>query len=164
MTLGVIAVILVVVGLIIGDESSAAAELSTTSAAAPTPSAATNPSPAGSGAPFKPSDSQCAPAAASIVDSVQQGLTHADWQLTNGIVISASSTTYFGAQIVDQNGVVKEPSNVWIIRNGQVYASTGGARTNTTFPKVSAALVNISLSDELMQAVDNCVVNATLDR
>ncbi|MGO4613136.1 DUF2510 domain-containing protein [Nocardia sp. 2YAB30] len=165
--LGAIALILVFVGLVVGDdnESASAAAPSTTSEAAPAPPAAAKPSPTRApDAPFGASDPRCAPAAASVIDLVQPGLIRASWQLTNGAVISIGDTTYFGAEIVDQNGAMKERSSVWIIRNGQVYASTGSARNNTMFPKASAAPVNISPSDELVQAVDTCVVNVTLGR
>jgi hypothetical protein len=99
-----------------------------------------------------------------VVDLVQPGLTHAGWRLINGTVIDSSGTTYFGATIVDGTGAVKERADVWVIRGGKVYASTGGARNNTTFPKASAAPLNISPGDELVQAVDTCVVNTTLGR
>ncbi|AYF76513.1 hypothetical protein D7D52_24865 [Nocardia yunnanensis] len=41
--------------------------------------------------------------------------------------------------------------------------ATGGARNNSTFPKASAAPLNITPGDAV-QAVDGCVVAATLGR
>ncbi len=163
-------VLIVIVGAIAGGGDDQAATStpvpSTTSAAAlPPPAPAAGPtSTRASGSPIGPSDPRCAPASDSVVGLVQPGLTREGYRLTNGTVISVGGTTYFGASIIDQAGQVKERSDVWVIRNGAVYASTGGARNNTTFPKASAAPLNISPGDELVQAVDTCVVNTTLGR
>ncbi|MEV6258663.1 hypothetical protein AB0L97_35975 [Nocardia sp. NPDC051911] len=114
--------------------------------------------------PFGPSDARCAPAATGVVELVQPGLTRTGWRIINGTVISVGGTTYFGASIIDQGGAVKDRSDVWVVRGGKVYASTSGARDNTTFPTASAAPLNIAPGDELVQAVDRCVVNITLGR
>ncbi|MFI5436575.1 hypothetical protein ACHMZP_32980 [Rhodococcus baikonurensis] len=47
------------------------------------------------------------------------------------------------------------------ISNGSVYASTGGARNTATCPKASAAPLQISPDDDIVQAFDTCVVNLT---
>ena len=75
-------------------------------------------------------------------------------------MITDSGVTYFGATIADAGGKVRERSDVWIIRGGVPYASTGGARNNTTFAEASDVL-GISPGDELVQAVDSCVVEQT---
>ena len=56
---------------------------------------------------------------------------------------------------------VKNSFDVWVISNGSVYASTCGARNTTTWQKPSAAPLQISPGDEVVQALDTCVVNLT---
>ncbi|WP_174816993.1 hypothetical protein [Nocardia brasiliensis] len=77
-------------------------------------------------------------------------------------MIDQGGKTYLGATIVDGTGKMKERSDVWVIANGKVYASTGGARNNTTFPKGDA--VGVSPGDDVVQAVDRCVINQTTGR
>lgn len=111
--------------------------------------------------PFGPSDQRCTPAAQSAVDAVTAGLSKAGNELRNGTVITSGNLTFFGASIFDSTGKMKERSDVWVIKSGNIYASTGGARNNTTFPKATAAPLNIAPDDEIVQAVDNCVINLT---
>ncbi|MFF2555342.1 DUF2510 domain-containing protein [Nocardia sp. NPDC058058] len=111
-----------------------------------------------------PSDPRCAPASASVVTAVAAGLSKAGYELRNGTVITAGGLVYFGGSIFDGAGKMKERSDVWVVKNGAVYASTGGARNNTMFPKASAAPLNISPGDEIVQALDRCVINQTLGR
>ncbi|MBF6135891.1 hypothetical protein IU501_23140 [Nocardia otitidiscaviarum] len=101
------------------------------------------------------------PASDGIVGLVEAGLTEDGYRLTNGTVIDEGSLVFFGATIVDSAGEMRERSDVWVIANNVPYASTGGARNNSEFPKASAAPVNISPGDERVQAVDTCVVNLT---
>ncbi|MFI6368940.1 DUF2510 domain-containing protein [Nocardia sp. NPDC050630] len=135
----------------------------TAPAAPPVPTTEAAPAPTAP-RPASDSDPRCAPAAAGAVEKVQAGLTHSGWRLTNGTVIDSGGKTYLGATIVDGSGATKERSDVWVIANGAVYASTGGARNSTMFPKASAAPLNVSPGDDVVQAVDRCVVNKTLGR
>ncbi|MGY4098029.1 DUF2510 domain-containing protein [Nocardia sp. R16R-3T] len=160
-------VLIVLVGAIAGrgDDDQAASS-------SPAPPSATSAAPITKApAPVSPtarpatvSDPRCAPATDNATALVQAGLTHAGWTLTNAMVISDGGKTFLGATIVDGSGATKERSDVWVIANGTVYASTGGARNNTTFPKASAAPLNISPGDDVVQAVDQCVVNKTIGR
>lgn len=173
----------VVVGLI-GDDDTAAEEAvpvrTTSNAAAPTPAPgapapveanSTNSSPAAppqtsttaspppAAAPAY-SDPRCAPASAELVALVAAGLTTDGHQLANGTVIEEDGTTYFGATTLDAVGDMDARSDVWIVRDGAVYSSTGGARNETSFPRASDEL-GISPGDPLVLAVDTCVVDLT---
>jgi len=55
--------------------------------------------------------------------------------LINGTVIDAGPCTFLGGTTVDSAGKLKNRSDVWVIANGAVYSSTGGARNTTTWPK-----------------------------
>ncbi|WP_416564124.1 DUF2510 domain-containing protein [Nocardia testacea] len=173
----------VVVGLI-GDDDTAAEEAvpvrTTTDAAAPTPApvapapveadnthsspaappqTSTTASPPPAAAPAY-SDPRCAPASAELVALVAAGLTTDGHQLANGTVIEEEGTTYFGATTLDAVGDMDARSDVWIVRDGAVYSSTGGARNETSFPRASDEL-GISPGDPLVLAVDTCVVDLT---
>ncbi|SUA72642.1 Uncharacterised protein [Nocardia otitidiscaviarum] len=158
--LAIIALIVVIGAVAGGDKESSdpTAAPPTTSATAAPAVTTTGAAPAGIG---QPSDPRCAPAAQSVVDSVAAGLNQAGYELRNGTVIASSGLTYFGASMFDSTGKMRERSDVWVIKDGVVYASTGGARNNTTFAKASAAPLNISPGDEIVQALDNCVINLT---
>lgn len=130
-------------------------------AAPPAPPAPTEPAapppPAG---PVAYSDPRCAPAAAELVAQVAAGLTTEGHQLANGTVITENGVTYFGATTMDAMGEMDSRSDVWIVRDGEVFSSTGGARNQTSFPRASAAL-GISPGDPNVTAVDTCVVDLT---
>lgn len=180
----VLITILGLIGLAIGPDDEGQAEAATTSAvAAPTtartttaapsspPAAPTTPtasvppanaSPAPAAAPA-PTDPRCAPAAANLVAMVEAGLTTAGNRLTNALQITHNSTVFIGATTVDSTGQIKQRSDVWIIRDGAVYSSTGGARNGSSFPRASSA-IDIGPDDERVQAVDACVVAASRGR
>lgn len=146
---------------------SASASTSATTTAPP-PTTAAPPPPAAAptttrAATFSPSDPRCGPAADNIVGTVAAGLNRSDYRLTNGTVLANGPYVYFGATIVDAAGTMKSRSDVWVLRDGIPYASTGGARNNSTFPKASTVL-KVGPGDPPVAAVDNCVVNATLGR
>ncbi|WP_433756742.1 hypothetical protein [Nocardia sp. CA-135398] len=157
---GVFALIVLVVliskafGLGGGESESAAASTTPSSArtAPPTTPAA---------APASLSDPRCAPASEDVVAHVQAGLTMDGYRLTNATVIVDGRLTFFGATILDASGQMQERSDVWILRDSAVFASTGGARSNSQFPKASSSPLNISAADERVRAVDGCVVDAT---
>ncbi|MFE7423157.1 DUF2510 domain-containing protein [Rhodococcus sp. NPDC057529] len=128
----------------------AAAAPTTTQAPAPTPRPA---APA--------SDPRCAPANETLVALVESGFSASGLSLINGTVIDSGPYTFLGGTTVDTTGKMKNRSDVWVISNGAVYSSTGGARNSTTWPKASAAPLNISPGDEIVQALDTCVVNLT---
>ncbi|RYF46598.1 MAG: hypothetical protein EOO27_39065 [Comamonadaceae bacterium] len=107
------------------------------------------------------SDPRCAPANESLVAMVESGFSASGLSLINGTVIDSGPYTFLGGTTVDSTGKVKNRSDVWVISNGAVYASTGGARNTTTWPKASAAPLQISPGDEIVQALDTCVVNLT---
>ncbi|MGI5222152.1 DUF2510 domain-containing protein [Nocardia sp. CA-290969] len=171
---GVIVGLLVVcgvVGAIVGDDQAAeepAPTPTTTEVVAPPPALATPPAPASSSAPVPTtgtgpaaySDPRCAPASADLVAQVATGLTRDGYTLTNGTVISEAGTTYFGATTLDASGRMENRSDVWVVRDGAVYASTGGARNETSFPKASDAL-GVSPGDPVVAAVDTCVIDLT---
>lgn len=173
--LGVL-VLLGVIGAVVGKDKdkgravapSTTAAARTAAAATTTPAAAAPAQPsAPAAAPASPraaSDPRCAPAAAETIALVQAGLSHSGWSLTNGTVLDAGGRMFVGATIVDESGKMRERSDVWIVTGGKVYASTGGARNNSTFPKASAAPLSISPGDEAVQAVDACVIAQTLGR
>ena len=120
----------------------------TTTAAAPSPTTA-----------FV-SDPRCAPANQSLVDQVASGFSESGLTLTNGTIIDTGDYTYVGGTTIDSSGRVENRSDVWVISDGTVYASTGGARNTTTWPRASSEL-GISPGDPDVQALDTCVVNLT---
>ncbi|MDI9977313.1 MULTISPECIES: DUF2510 domain-containing protein [unclassified Rhodococcus (in: high G+C Gram-positive bacteria)] len=133
-----------------------------TSAPATTPPVTTTQAPAAAPRPAIPaSDPRCAPANESLVAMVESGFSASGLSLINGTVIDSGPYTFLGGTTVDTTGKVKNRSDVWVISNGAVYASTGGARNTTTWPKASAAPLQISPGDEIVQALDTCVVNLT---
>ncbi|OZC62321.1 hypothetical protein CH267_01950 [Rhodococcus sp. 06-621-2] len=110
-----------------------------------------------------PADPRCAPANEAIVAMVSAGLSDGTQSLTNGTVIDTGPYTYFGATTLDADGSFANRSDVWIIDGGAVYASTGGARNGSIWPKASSS-IGISPGDESVAAVDNCVVQLTRGR
>lgn len=106
------------------------------------------------------SDPRCTPASAELVTLVAAGLTTDGHELANGTVIEENGTTYFGATTLDAVGDMDARSDVWIVRDGAVYSSTGGARNQTSFPRASDEL-GISPGDPIVLAVDNCVIDLT---
>ncbi|MDZ7929175.1 DUF2510 domain-containing protein [Rhodococcus sp. NPDC076796] len=171
-------VVIGVLGAVFGDDepaddSQAAAPSTTSSAAAqqtstPAPSTTTVPptttTSAVAAAPPAPatytSDPRCAPANQSLVDLVASGFSESGLTLTNGTVIDAGDYTYIGGSTVDATGRVENRSDVWVLANGTVYSSTGGARNTTSWPRASSEL-DVSPGDPDVQAVDACVVNLT---
>ena len=106
------------------------------------------------------SDPRCAPANQSLVDLVSSGFSESGLTLTNGTVIDAGDYTYIGGTTLDAAGGVENRSDVWVISNGTVYSSTGGARNTTSWPRASSEL-DVSPGDPDVQAVDACVVDLT---
>ncbi|WP_327094642.1 hypothetical protein OIE68_31710 [Nocardia vinacea] len=157
---GVFALLVVVVlvskALGLGEEDSESTAASTASSSAPTAPATTP-----AAAPVSLSDPRCAPAAENVVAQVQAGLTMDGYRLTNATVIIDGRLTFFGATTLDASGQMEERSDVWILRDHVVFASTGGARINSQFPKASSSPLSISPADERVRAVDACVVDAT---
>lgn len=179
-------VVIGVLGAVFGDDepaddSQAGAPSTTSSAAAqqssaPAPSTTTPPATtvppsttttttsAAAAAPPAPatytSDPRCAPANQSLVDLVSSGFSESGLTLTNGTVIDSGDYTYIGGTTLDSIGRVENRSDVWVIANGTVYSSTGGARNTTSWPRASSEL-DISPGDPDIQAVDACVVDLT---
>ncbi|WP_433491326.1 DUF2510 domain-containing protein [Nocardia grenadensis] len=137
------------------DSSPAApSEIPTVATSAPTTA---SPSPAATPA---YSDPRCAPASDELVALVAAGLTTDGHKLANGTVIDENGTTYFGATTLDAFGDMDARSDVWIVRDGAVYSSSGGARNQTDFPRASDEL-GISPGDPIVIAVDSCVIDLT---
>ncbi|MFD9664284.1 DUF2510 domain-containing protein [Rhodococcus sp. NPDC059968] len=107
------------------------------------------------------SDPRCAPANETLVALVESGFSASGLSLINGTVIDSGPYTFLGGTTVDTTGKMKNRSDVWVISNGAVYSSTGGARNTTTWPKASATPLKIYPGDEIVQALDTCVVNLT---
>ena len=139
-----------------------AAARSTTATAAPTSSSSTS-SAQRTPAALGPSDPRCAPASETVIGTVAAGLTKDGYRLGNALVIDARGLVFFGASILDAGGVVKERQDVWILRDGIPYSSTGGARNNTLFGKASTAL-RIGPDDADVVAVNRCVELKALGR
>jgi hypothetical protein len=148
----IVVVVLISKALGLGEEESESTAASTTSSSAPTTPAA---------APASLSDPRCAPASENVVAQVQAGLTMDGYRLTNAMVIIDGRLTFFGATTLDASGQMEERSDVWILRDHVVFSSTGGARSNSQFPKASSSPLSISPGDERVRAVDACVVEAT---
>ncbi|MDI9933151.1 DUF2510 domain-containing protein [Rhodococcus sp. IEGM 1354] len=106
------------------------------------------------------SDPRCAPANQSLVDLVSSGFSESGLTLTNGTVIDSGDYTYIGGTTLGATGGVENRSDVWVVANGTVYSSTGGARNTTSWPRASSEL-DVSPGDTDVQAVDACVVDLT---
>ncbi|MFQ6394949.1 hypothetical protein ACLMAJ_15975 [Nocardia sp. KC 131] len=152
----IVVVVLVSKALGLGEQESESTSAHTTSSSA---SAAPATTPAN--APASLSDPRCVPASDNVVAQVQAGLTMDGYRLINATVIIEGRLTFFGATTLDASGQMEERSDVWILRDHVVYASTGGARSNSQFPKASSSPLSISPGDERVRAVDACVVDAT---
>ncbi|MFE9321914.1 hypothetical protein ACIHDR_03790 [Nocardia sp. NPDC052278] len=152
----IVVVVLISKALGLGEEESESTAATTTSSSAPTAEQTTP-----AAAPVSLSDPRCAPASENVVAQVQAGLTMDGYRFTNATVIIDGRLTFFGATTVDASGQMQERSDVWILRDHIVFASTGGARINSQFPKASSSPLSISPGDERVRAVDGCVVDAT---
>lgn len=145
--------------------STTTAAATTTTTAAPAPSSTvppTTPKPSTpAAAAAKTSDPRCAPASDELTFLVSSGLSTDGYELTNGTVIKDGNLTFYGATTVDGTGKVKNRSDVWVVKDNLVYASSGGARNGTIWTKASDAPLKISAGDARVQAVDQCVVNIT---
>jgi hypothetical protein len=106
------------------------------------------------------SDPRCAPASETLVAVVASGLTKDGLTLTNGTVIDNGDSTFIGATTMRADGRMESRSDVWTLHNGVLYASTGGARRLTTFPKAPSGL-GIGPGDELVAAADECVADVS---
>lgn len=106
-------------------------------------------------------DPRCAAASDTLVALVSAGLNKDGYTLTNGTVVDGGGVTYFGATTLKPDGRMDNRSDVWVVKGGLVYASTGGARNGSIFPKASTAL-DISPGDELVQLTDRCVIDLTM--
>lgn len=108
----------------------------------------------------RPSDPRCTPASPTLVNQVSVGLKDQTLSLIHGTVLVDGALQFFGATTVRADGTVAHRSDVWVVRDGTVYASTGGARITGSYPSAGEAL-KISAGDARVQAVDTCVVNLT---
>jgi hypothetical protein len=153
---GVVSVFTLIVVVVLISKALGLGEKESKSTAAPT-----TPPTTPAAAPASLSDPRCAPASDNVVAQVQAGLTMDGYRLTNATVIIDGRLTFFGATTLDASGQMEERSDVWILRDRVLYASTGGARSNSQFPKASSSPLSISPGDERVRAVDACVVDAT---
>lgn len=128
---------------------------STTTAPAPTTTTA-----AAAAASARAGDPRCTPADDAIVGWIAAGLTDSSLKLTNATVIEDDGLLFVGATTVRPDGKFENRSDVWIVRDSLPFASTGGARSTTEWPKASDML-GISPGDERVAAVDACVVELT---
>lgn len=131
-----------------------------TPAAATTSAAATTKATA---AIARESDPRCQVADEQYVIAVTNGLNDDTFTLSNAQMIRDGDLTFLGATTLRPDGEFENRSDVWILSGLMPFASTGGARNTTEWPKASAAPLTISPGDERVQAVDNCVVNLTLN-
>lgn len=145
--------------------STTTAAATTTTTVAPMPTSTvppTTPKPSTpAAAAAKNSDPRCSPASDELTFLVSSGLSTDGYELINGTVINDGSLTFYGATTVDGTGKVKNRSDVWVVKDNLVYASSGGARNGTIWTKASDAPLKISAGDARVQAVDQCVVNIT---
>ncbi|MCQ4148559.1 DUF2510 domain-containing protein [Rhodococcus qingshengii] len=109
----------------------------------------------------KTSDPRCAPASDELTFLVSSGLSTDGYELINGTVIQDGNLKFYGATTVDSTGKVKNRSDVWVVKDNLVYASSGGARNGSIWTKASDAPLKISAGDARVQAVDQCVVSIT---
>lgn len=128
---------------------------STTAPPAPPVTTAPVPLPAGTY-----HDPRCGPASETVIAMIAAGLTEDGLTLTNGTVVNNGIATYVGATTMKPTGKMESRSDVWTIVDGVVYASTGGARRLTLFPKAPYGM-GIAPGDELVALTDECVVDLT---
>lgn len=106
------------------------------------------------------SDSRCESANPILLEEIGKGLNDRSLTLVNGLAINDGPLTFVGATMLRGDGSMKNRSDVWIVKGGKIYASTGGARSNTTWPKASSK-IEITPGDERVQALDQCVIDVT---
>ncbi|MBM4694341.1 DUF2510 domain-containing protein [Rhodococcus hoagii] len=106
------------------------------------------------------SDARCASASPSLIAQIARGLTDNSLTLANGLVIEDGPYTFVGATMLRPDGQMENRSDVWVVLGGKVYASTGGARNETSWPKASSN-IDISPGDERVRALDQCVIDVT---
>lgn len=78
--------------------------------------------------------------------------------VTNGQIIEDGDDTWIGVTLMDADGKMESRSDVWLLRDGGLYAVSGGARNGSW--AISAP--GVSMADEYAQGVDACVVAASL--
>ncbi|AIT62164.1 hypothetical protein CDOO_01800 [Corynebacterium doosanense CAU 212 = DSM 45436] len=74
--------------------------------------------------------------------------------IKNPQLIKDGNDTWIGAGLVDGTGRDESRSDVWLLRDGTLYAVSGGARNNSS----AAQAAGVSMADDLPAGVDRCVV------
>ncbi|MEU1981670.1 DUF2510 domain-containing protein [Nocardia sp. NPDC019395] len=105
-------------------------------------------------------DPRCGTASETVIAMIAAGLTEDGLTLTNGTVVDNGIATYVGATTMKPTGTMESRADVWTIVDGVVYASSGGARRLTLFPKAPYGK-GIAPGDELVALTDECVVDLT---
>jgi len=137
------------------DDDTDAAPTSTTSATTTAAASTTK-----AAAAVAASDPRCAAAEEQYTIAVANGLQDKSLTLQNAQMIVDGDLVFYGASTVRPDGKFENRSDVWVIKGMLPTSSTGGARSSTEWTKTSDTL-QIQPSDERVQAVDTCVVNAT---
>lgn len=81
-------------------------------------------------------------------------------QVANGQLIKDGNGTWIGVSLLRPDGEFESRSDVWLLRDGALYAVSGGARSASW----AAAAPGVSMSDEYAAGVDRCVVAETMGR
>ena len=68
--------------------------------------------------------------------------------------------TWIGVSLLRTDGEFESRSDVWLLRDGALYAVSSGARSASW----AAAAPGLSMSDEYAAGVDRCVVAETMGR
>ena len=93
-------------------------------------------------------------------DLVHGVLNDSSLQVANGQLIKDGNDTWIGVSLLRPDGEFESRSDVWLLRDGALYAVSSGARSASW----AAAAPGVSMSDEYAAGVDRCVVAETMGR
>lgn len=132
----------------------------TTTAASSSSAEETAPSDASSSAPMPwERHPDCVPDDGTA-DMVHGVLNDSSLQVANGQLIKDGNDTWIGVSLLRPDGEFESRSDVWLLRDGALYAVSSGARSASW----AAAAPGVSMSDEYAAGVDRCVVAETMGR
>lgn len=80
--------------------------------------------------------------------------------VTNGHIITDGDDTWIGVTLVGADGRMDSRSDVWLMRDGALYAVSGGARNSSW----AVQAPGVSMADEYAEGVDACVVAASMSQ
>lgn len=102
-------------------------------------------------------DPRCKQADAATIATINGGLKASGARIEHAVTLAgADGYEYIGASIVSADGTkFIQRSDVWVRASGRVFAATGGARNDSTFPRATSSL-DVDLGGDSVQTTDRC--------